>query len=114
MLAARHTFDPTYGRRLTSDLADAGLERIESEGRAFVWRGGEPGGRAWQLTLSQLRDEMPATGLTAADVDGAIVCAVTPASPSSQGDATAPGVAARRGVARTGSPPRLRCGPEPR
>jgi SAM-dependent methyltransferase len=79
VLAAQHTFDPTYGRRLASDLADAGLERIESEGRAFVWRGGEPGGRAWELTLSQLRDEMPATGLvTTADVDGAMALCADP------------------------------------
>jgi SAM-dependent methyltransferase len=105
VLASRHTFDPAYGRRLASDLADAGLERIESEGRAFVWRGGEPGGRAWQLTFSQLRDEMLATRLvTPADVDGAIALCADPGFAFLSQVTMAAWGAARPGAARRAKP----------
>ena len=40
VLAAKHRFDPFYGRRVTGDLADAGLVKVECEGRTAMWRGG--------------------------------------------------------------------------
>jgi SAM-dependent methyltransferase len=66
LLAARHDFDPYYGRRVVGDLAAAGLAELGSQGRAATWRGGEPGGDIWRLTLLQLRDEMD---VAASDVD---------------------------------------------
>jgi SAM-dependent methyltransferase len=73
VLAARHAFDPYFGRRLPGELADAGLAGVRCEGRAAMWRGGEAGGAIWRLTLVQLRDEIVADGLaSAADVDHVI------------------------------------------
>jgi SAM-dependent methyltransferase len=70
VLGEQHSFDPFYGRRLTGELEDGGLIEIGSEGRAYMWRGGGPGGTIWQLTLAQLREPMIASGLvTAADLD---------------------------------------------
>lgn len=70
VLAQQHGFDPFYGRRLLGDLEDVGLTGIGGEGRAAVWRGGEPGGTIWRLTLAQLRDPIIAAGImTAADLD---------------------------------------------
>jgi SAM-dependent methyltransferase len=66
VLAARHDFDPYYGRRLEGDLAAAGLVELDSDGRVALWRGGEPGGDIWRLTLVQLRDEM---GVPGEDID---------------------------------------------
>jgi SAM-dependent methyltransferase len=57
-LADHHGFDPYYGRRVQGDLADAGLVEVAGEGRAEMWRGGEPGGAIWRLTLTQLRHEL--------------------------------------------------------
>jgi SAM-dependent methyltransferase len=72
-LAAEHTFDPHYGRRVAGDLADAGLADVACEGRAAMWRGGEAGGTVWRLTFSQLREAMLASGLvTSAEIDEAI------------------------------------------
>ncbi len=48
---SQHRFDPFYGRRVTGDLADAGLAEVGCEGRTSMWRGGEAGGRIWRLTL---------------------------------------------------------------
>jgi len=79
VLAERHTFDPHFGRRLPGELARAGLADVACDGRAGVWRGGEPGGVAWSLTFLQLRDAMIAAGrVTAADVDAAIAACETP------------------------------------
>jgi SAM-dependent methyltransferase len=77
VLAARSGFDALYGRRLAGDLRDAGLQDVHCEGRASMWRSGEPGGRAWQLTLAELRGQIVESRLAAAeDVDAAIaVCA---------------------------------------
>ena len=77
VLAAEHTFDPAYGRRLAGDLVEAGLTDVDAEGRASIWRGGEAGGTAWRLTFAQLRERMIGSGLvTQADVDSAIaLCA---------------------------------------
>ncbi|HET9534314.1 MAG: methyltransferase [Mesorhizobium sp.] len=73
VLAAKHRFDPFYGRRVSGDLADAGLADVECEGRTTMWRGGEAGGRIWRLTLTQLREPIIAAGrMTAAEVDEAI------------------------------------------
>lgn len=70
ILAARHAFEPFYGRRLAGDLADAGLVDGGCEGRVAMWRGAEAGGRIWQLTIAQLGDPMVEAGLVeAADID---------------------------------------------
>jgi SAM-dependent methyltransferase len=74
VLAARHTFDPHYGRRLAGDLAAAGLAEVEAEGRAAMWHGGQAGGLVWRLTFEQLREPMVASGLVSEkDVALAIV-----------------------------------------
>ena len=73
VLAARHAFDPFRGRRLAGDLAEAGLVNTGCQGRLAIWQGGQAGGRVWQLTLIQLRDELADSGLvTAAEVDRVI------------------------------------------
>lgn len=73
ILAAQHTFNPHYGRRVAGDLVDAGLTDVGGEGRASIWRGGEAGGTVWRLTFAQLREPMLASGLvTSADIDEAI------------------------------------------
>ncbi len=73
LLSSAHTFDLFYGRRLEADLTDTGLVKVGCAGNVSVWRGGQPGGILWQLTLAQLRDGMMKTGeLTAADIDRAI------------------------------------------
>ena len=73
ILAQRNGFDPFYGRRVASDLAEAGLAESGCEGRVSVWRGGEAGGRIWALTVAQLRGPMIEAGLIdAADVEAAL------------------------------------------
>jgi hypothetical protein len=73
VLARRHSFDPFLGRRIAGDLAGAGAVDIGCEGRVSMWHGGEAGGRVWELTLLQLREEMVASGLVAAEeVDAAL------------------------------------------
>jgi SAM-dependent methyltransferase len=73
VLAERNAFDPFFGRRLAGLLAAAGLAEVATEGRAAIWHGGGPGGTAWRLTLSQLREPMIASGLVGeAEVDAAI------------------------------------------
>jgi SAM-dependent methyltransferase len=70
VLAEQHAFDPFCGRGLDRALSDAGLAHVESEGRLSIWRGGQPGGVIWRLTLSQLREELIAHGeVTEAEVD---------------------------------------------
>jgi SAM-dependent methyltransferase len=72
ILAARHRFDPYFGRRLTVEL-EPHLDEVGCEGRAWTWRGGSPGGAIWRLTLIQLRDEIVGDGLAPAhDVDHVI------------------------------------------
>jgi SAM-dependent methyltransferase len=79
VLAERHAFDPFYGRCLPGALEDAGLVDTGSEGRAWMWRGGGPGGRIWQLTIEQLREAIVELGLMdAADVDAAIALCADP------------------------------------
>jgi SAM-dependent methyltransferase len=73
VLAERHAFEPFRGRQLAGDLSSAGLADIGSEGKLGIWQGGQPGGRLWQLTLIQLREELAESGLvTAVDVDAVI------------------------------------------
>lgn len=73
VLADRHAFDPFRGRRLAGDLAEAGLVNTVCQGRLAIWQGGQPGGRVWQLTLIQLRDELADSGLvTTEEVDQVI------------------------------------------
>jgi SAM-dependent methyltransferase len=79
-LTGQHRFDLHYGRRVTGDLADAGLADVAGEGRVSMWRGGQAGGNVWRLTLNQLRDAMVASGLvTSADVDAVIALCHDPA-----------------------------------
>jgi SAM-dependent methyltransferase len=73
VLAARNAFDPAYGRRLFGDLEDAGLIDLHAQGRVAMWRGDEAGGKAWRLTLTQLRGPLVESGhVTASEVDRAI------------------------------------------
>jgi SAM-dependent methyltransferase len=69
-LAARSGFDGHYGRRVVGDFADAGLVGVRGDGRAAMWRGGEPGARIWKLTVAQLRDDM--VDLSSDEVDHAL------------------------------------------
>jgi hypothetical protein len=72
-LSSESSFDPFYGRRLADDLSDAGLIDVGCAGHVSMWRGGQPGGRLWQVTLAQLRDGMIKTGeVNAAEIDYAI------------------------------------------
>jgi SAM-dependent methyltransferase len=73
IIAERHGFDTGYGRRLAGDLADAGLTDRGCLGRASMWRGGEPGGEIWRLSLEQLREGIVDSGLMdGAEADAAI------------------------------------------
>lgn len=73
VLAEQHVFDPFCGRGLDRALSTAGLAQVESEGRLSIWRGGQPGGAIWRLTLIQLRDQLITQGrVTAAEVDTVI------------------------------------------
>jgi SAM-dependent methyltransferase len=72
-LSARHTFDPTYGRRVEDALAARGLASIATEGRAAIWRGGDAGGIVWRSTFLQLRESILATDMvTVEDIDLAL------------------------------------------
>ena len=77
VIADRHGFEPAYGRRVAGDLADAGLTHGGCLGRASMWRGGQPGGEIWRLSLMQLREGIIASGLMEAEeADAAIeLCA---------------------------------------
>jgi SAM-dependent methyltransferase len=73
VLAAHHAFDPFYGRGLDRALSGVGLTQVQSEGRLSVWRGGQPGGMVWKLTLSQLREQLITHGhVTGTEVDTVI------------------------------------------
>ena len=73
VLAEQHAFDPFCGRGLDRALSTAGLARVESEGRLWIWRGGQPGGTVWRLTLIQLREQLIEHGrVTASEVDAII------------------------------------------
>lgn len=76
VLSARHRFDPFFGRRVAGELSEAGLVEIHAEGRGAMWRGGEPGGTVWRLTLAQLREPITASGLvSSSEIDEVIeVC----------------------------------------
>lgn len=65
-------FDPWYGRRLHDDLVATGLVAVASDGRNQIWPGGSAGARAWQLTFTQLRDEMQTHGTSPLTIDTAI------------------------------------------
>jgi SAM-dependent methyltransferase len=78
-LTARHTFDPTYGRRVAGALAAGGLTSIGTEGRAQIWRGGDAGGIVWHSTFQQLRSSILATDqVTVEDVDVAMALCTDP------------------------------------
>jgi ubiquinone/menaquinone biosynthesis C-methylase UbiE len=79
VLTTGHSFDPAYGRRLASELVEAGLKDVDCEERVSLWRGAEPGGTAWRLTFEQLREPMIASGLASrADVESAITLCANP------------------------------------
>ncbi len=78
-LAARHTFDPTCGRRVAGVLGAAGLAGIGTEGRAEIWRGADAGGIVWRSTFQQLRSSIVATGqVTDDDVDTVLTLCLDP------------------------------------
>jgi SAM-dependent methyltransferase len=73
VLAEQHAFDPFCGRGLDRALSSAGLSEVASEGRLAIWRGGQPGGTVWRLTLVQLREQLIGHGqVTATEVDTVI------------------------------------------
>lgn len=73
LLTERAGFDPGQGRRLQALLDNCGLTDVDAAGSVTIWRGGEPGGRLWELTFKQLRDSLIATGrVSGPDVDRAI------------------------------------------
>lgn len=73
VLIEQHAFDPFCGRGLDRVVSSVGLAGVQSEGRLSIWRGGQPGGIVWRLTLTQLREELIAHGaVTAAEVDTVI------------------------------------------
>jgi SAM-dependent methyltransferase len=73
VLTEQSGFDPHYGRKLTGDMEAAGFARVQGEGRSTMWRCGGPGGRIWELTLTQLREAMIEAGvMRAEEVDAAI------------------------------------------
>lgn len=70
ILNTQHDVDPFYGRRVAADLSNAGLVDVQTEGRASMWRGGEPGGTLCMLTLAQMREAIVAAGeVTPSDVE---------------------------------------------
>ena len=73
VVVERSGFDPLHGRRLRGRLEEAALVDVTAEGRATIWRGGEPGGELWRLTFSQLREPIVRSGRVGVhDVDQAI------------------------------------------
>jgi SAM-dependent methyltransferase len=79
VIAERHGFDPFYGRRLARELEGAGLADTDFRGRASMWRGGEPGGEIWRLSLEQLREGIVDLELMDADeADAAIELCTDP------------------------------------
>lgn len=67
---AESGFDPTYGRRVVSDVAAAGLEDVRGEGRQRVVDDGHPGFRFFRLSFEALRSGAIAAGkLDAGDAD---------------------------------------------
>ena len=73
VLIEQHAFDPFCGRGLDRVVSSVGLAGVQSEGRLSIWRGGQPGGIVWQLTLTQLREQLIAHGaVTATEVDTVI------------------------------------------
>jgi predicted O-methyltransferase YrrM len=60
---SRAGFDPAYGRKLSDELTDVGLEGVEAEGRLRVYRGGSPGTAFMRLSLESLRGAIVEAGL---------------------------------------------------
>lgn len=66
-------FDPFYGRRLVTELDDAGLEDVTAEGRARLIRGGTPETAFFKLSIVSLRPVLIEKGvLSEAEADEAI------------------------------------------
>jgi SAM-dependent methyltransferase len=63
-------FEPRYGRRVVSDVAGAGLERVRGEGRVLVVDDASPGFAFFRLSFEALREQAIGTGhLDAADAE---------------------------------------------
>lgn len=63
-------FDPTFGRRVVDDLADAGLTDVRGEGRARIIDAHSPGFDFFKLSFESLRSAVVAAGaLAAADAE---------------------------------------------
>jgi SAM-dependent methyltransferase len=68
----RAGFEPEYGRRIVTDLIDAGLTDVRGEGRARILVGRSPGFDFFKLSFEGLREAAVEAGvLTAADADAA-------------------------------------------
>ena len=78
---SRAGFDPEYGGKLVGELERCGLEDVAAEGRARVYRGGEPGTAFARLSLESLRGPLVEAGaLTEADVEEALAGVEDPAN----------------------------------
>jgi SAM-dependent methyltransferase len=61
-------FDALYGRRVTADLAAAGLTDVRGEGRCRVIGGDSPGAAFFRLSFASLTDAVVASGRLSAEV----------------------------------------------
>jgi SAM-dependent methyltransferase len=78
---AKAGFDPEYGRKLVHELQDVGLERVDADARARVYRGGEPGSAFIRLSLESLRPAMVEAGALSEDeIEAALALVGDPAN----------------------------------
>src|SRR5262245_8490531 len=72
-IMARSGFDPSFGRRLPSELRAAGLVDVQAEGRVRLFAGGTAETAFSRLTLTAMRERIVTSGALDADgVDRAI------------------------------------------
>jgi SAM-dependent methyltransferase len=72
-------FDPEYGRKLVHELEAAGLEQVDADARARIYRGGTPGTAFVRLSLESLRGPLVESGaLSEADVEAALAAVDDP------------------------------------
>lgn len=67
----RRGFAPDYGRRVTGDIADAGLVDVRGEGRVRVIDSSSPGFDFFRLTFESLRQSLVDEGLLSAEAAAA-------------------------------------------
>jgi SAM-dependent methyltransferase len=78
---SRAGFDPECGRKLVHELEGMGLEDVDADGRARVYRGGSPGTAFMRLSLESLREPLVEEGLlTDGDIEAALAAANDPAN----------------------------------